>query len=354
MEMLLAGYTRVAEFQYLHHQQSGQPYEDCAEMSLQVLQAAESAGIGITCLPVHYQFSGFGEQEISPQQRRFFTDPEAYLRLVKRLELHLRPNANQSLGIAGHSLRATSASTFNSILQALQNEEYGREIPVHMHIAEQIKEVEDCVSWSGMRCVEYCLEQFPVDQHWCLIHATHMTETEAQELAQSGAVVGLCPTTEANLGDGLFNAMPFLDAGGKIGIGSDSHISVSAVEELRWLEYGQRLMNHSRNQLARGSDRSTGRALVELAAIGGAQACGHPAGTLEVGKRADLVVLDDQNPLLIEREGDTLLDSWVFSGNANSVRDVYVGGQHVVQDGRHPKQEIINQTFRAAMRELTA
>lgn len=349
LEMLNSGFTRVAEFQYLHHQASGQPYDDRAEMSLQLLQAADLTGIGMTCLPVHYQFSGFGEQQIAQTQRRFFNTPDEFLRLIESLVAPVKENPNHSLGIAAHSLRASSVTTFNTILQALE----GSAMPIHMHIAEQKKEVEDCLAWSGLRPVQYGMENFAIDEHWCLIHATHMSEQETHDLAKSGAVAGLCPTTEANLGDGFFNAENFLKVGGRFGIGSDSHCSVSPVEELRWLEYGQRLLHGTRNHLAGGTERSTGRSLFELATVGGNQACGHSAGTLEVGKRADIVVLDESNPLLIERTDDAILDSWIFSGNVNAVRDVYVGGQRVIQNGQHPKQEIINQNFRAAMRELT-
>ena len=356
LEMLSAGYTRVAEFQYLHHQANGQHYDNIAEMSLQTLNAAQELGLGITSLPVHYQFAGFGEQAVSEQQRRFYNDPNSFLRIVENLNgaIAADPNNNpnnkpkNNLGVAGHSLRATSRGSFRHVLDGLGLPN----APIHMHVAEQLKEIDDCVAWSGSRPVDYCLDNFSVDANWCLIHATHMTASETQRLANSGAVAGLCPTTEANLGDGFFNATEYLNAGGKFGIGSDSHISTSPVEELRWLEYGQRLQHKTRNQLAGGSGQSTGRNLFERAATGGAQACGHAAGAIEVGKRADFVVLDSEHPLLVGRSGDELLDSWVFSGNSNSVTDVYVGGQHVIQNGAHAKQDLINKRFRETMREL--
>jgi formimidoylglutamate deiminase len=348
LELLCAGYTRVAEFQYLHHQGNGQPYDNVAEMSLQILNAASEVGLGITNLPVHYQFAGFGEKAISEQQQRFYNTPDSFLRIVGELEWAVAENSDSNLGVAGHSLRATNRDMFTQVIDGLTSES----MPIHMHIAEQLKEVEDCLAWSGSRPVDYCLDNFAVSANWCLVHATHMTASETRRLAVSGAIAGLCPTTEANLGDGLFNANDYLKAGGKLGIGSDSHISTSPVEELRWFEYGQRLLHKTRNQLSGGRDRSTGRNLFDLAVAGGAQACAHNAGEIAAGKRADFVVLDHEHPLLVGRSGDEIIDSWVFSGNANAVQDVYVGGEHVIRDGVHAKQDQINKHFRETMREL--
>lgn len=350
IEMLAAGYTRVAEFQYLHHQRNGDHFDNIAEMSLQTLSAAKDVGIGLTSLPVHYQFGGFGRQSISDQQRRFYNQPDEFLKIVENLNEALTGDANNNLGIAGHSLRAVDKDVFSEVLNGLGNSNS----PIHMHIAEQIKEVEDCLAWSGARPIDYCLDSFDVNAHWCLVHATHMTEPETLRLANSGAVAGICPTTEANLGDGFFNATAYLDAGGKLGIGSDSHISTSPVEELRWFEYGQRLMHKSRNQLSGGHNRSTARNLFEIAAKGGAQACAHNSGAIAVGNRADFVVLDSDSPILTGRQNNQVLDSWIFSGNANSVRDVYVGGEQVIEAGSHLQQEKINETFRTTMRELTS
>jgi formimidoylglutamate deiminase len=348
LEILSAGYTRVAEFQYLHHQGNGQDYDNVAEMSLQTLNAASEVGLGITNLPVHYQFSGFAEQAVSEQQQRFYNEPDSFLRIVGELERAVAENLNANLGVAGHSLRATNREMFTQVLDGLTSQD----MPIHMHIAEQLKEVEDCIAWSGSRPVDYCLDNFDVGANWCLIHATHMSVTETQRLAASGAVAGLCPTTEANLGDGFFNATDYLMAGGRFGIGSDSHSSTSPVEELRWLEYGQRLLHKTRNQLAGGRGRSTGRNLFDLAVAGGAPACAHNAGEIAVGKRADFVVLNHEHPLLIGRSGDEIIDSWIFSGNANAVQDVYVGGEHVIRDGAHAKQDQINKCFAETMREL--
>lgn len=348
LELVSSGYTRVAEFQYLHHQPNGKQYENAAEMSLQTIAAAQLVGIGITSLPVHYQFGGFGEQGIAEQQKRFFNKPDDFLKIVEQIRNSISGNVDANYGIAGHSLRATSKSSFGEILGSTAN----LDIPIHMHIAEQIKEIKDCLAWSGATPVDYCLTNFDVNKQWCLIHATHMTEAETICLANSGAVAGLCPTTEANLGDGFFNTMTYMEAGGTFGIGSDSHISTSPTEELRWFEYGQRLLKNSRNQLAGGYLRSTGRNLFDTVAKGGVQACGHNAGAIEVGLRADFVVLDTNHPILVGREGDELLDSWIFSGNRNAIKDVFVGGRQVIKGGRHRFKTEINRQFKTTMHEI--
>lgn len=349
VEMLKAGYTHVGEFQYLHHQPNGQQYENPAEMSLQTLQAATETGLGITNLPVHYQFGGFGERPLSEQQIRFANDPDLFLRIVENLQKTSIGNENIVTGIAAHSLRAISKDSLSTILSSLHKD---NTLPVHIHISEQTKEVDDCIAWSGLRPVDYLMKNFDVNKHWCLIHATHMTKSETLAVAKSGAVVGICPATEGNLGDGFFNAVEYLKANGQFGIGSDSHISISPTEELRWLEYGQRLLHRSRNILSGGYERSTGHTLFTKSASGGAQACGHNSGDIAVGKRADFIVLDTEHPLLCERNRDELLDSWIFSGNNNTVRDVYVGGKHIIKDGQHSKQSEIAERFRSTLKIL--
>lgn len=350
LELLSAGYTHVAEFQYLHHQPCGNAYDNVAEMSLLALSAARDVGIGITVLPVHYQFGGFNEQPVGDQQKRFYNQPDAFLKICEALVNELDSDNDNHFGVAGHSLRATNVASFSEILDSGLSSNH----PVHMHIAEQIKEVEDCFAWSGATPVDYCLDNFAVGETWCLIHATHMTELETLRLASSGAVAGICATTEANLGDGFFNARQYLEAGGRMGIGSDSHISTSPIEELRWFEYGQRLKHNSRNQLSGGFKCSTGETLFGLVVAGGAQACAHNSGEIAVGKRADFIILDDSSPILAGREKNEILDSWIFSGNRNSVSDVYVGGQHVIRDGVHAQQELIEQRFRAVLHDLNS
>lgn len=345
VEMLESGYTAVGEFQYLHHDAAGEPHDELAEMSLRCLEAARQTGIGITLLPTLYSDGGFDNLPPTLGQRRFLNRVPNFLKIVERLETEKDPQV--AVGIAPHSLRAVSPERLRDLLEA-----FGDRGPVHLHIAEQRKEVEDCLAWVQQRPVEWLLGEFDITPQWCLIHATHMTAAETRALAATGAVVGLCPTTEANLGDGLFNLEVFQGAGGRFGIGSDSHISISPVEELRWLEYGQRLQRHARNLSTGGPERSTGRALLETVLQGGAQASGRPIGQIAAGNRADLIVLDTEHPLLCGRQDDEWLDSWIFSGNQPLVRDVLVGGTLQVENGRHRQRDVVAKEFQQAMARL--
>ncbi len=347
VEMLKAGYTAVGEFHYLHHAPDGRPYADLAEMSHRVIAAAKTAGIGITQLPVLYGYGDFGGQAAGEGQRRFLNDPDRFLTLVQELLKEYRGDPQVRIGIAPHSLRAVTAETLSAAVSGL--DALDAEAPIHVHIAEQNKEVHDCIEWSGERPVEWLLRNAALGPRWCLIHATHVTEEEATRLAKSGAVAGLCPTTEANLGDGVFPAPAYLAAGGAFGIGSDSHISVSPVEELRWLEYGQRLTLKARNLLAGGAAASSvGARLYRLALAGGARALGRPSGRLAKGARADLVVIDETRPVLYGKSDDVLLDALVFAGNENPVRHVMVGGAWVVQDGRHAHEDEVFTAYKTA------
>jgi formimidoylglutamate deiminase len=337
MEMLLAGFTAVGEFQYLHHQPDGTPYDNRAEMSSRCVAAAEESGIGMTMLPVLYSYGGFGGQAPHAGQRRFINNVDGFLEIKSKL----------GGGVAPHSLRAVTKDDLNAVLKAVP-----AGASVHIHVAEQIKEVEDCVAWSGARPVQYMLDNFAVNENWCAIHATHMTEQETSRLAKSGAVAGLCPTTEANLGDGVFPAVGYQKSNGRFGIGSDSHISISAAEDLRMLEYSQRLIHHTRNALAGGAGRSTGRALFEGALRGGAQALQQNMGVIEVGKRADFVVLDSEHHALLARAEDNALDAWIFSGGNACVRDVYVAGSQLVKDREHVHQARISQNFKKTLARL--
>ncbi len=351
VEMLEAGYTAVGEFHYLHHDPQGEPYDDPAEMSRRVIAAARSSGIGLTHLPVLYGYGGFGGKPTGEGQRRFLNTPERYLELLALIHGEVRDDPQLHLGIAPHSLRAVTPERLAAALDGI--DALDREAPVHIHVAEQQPEVRDCIDWSGLRPVEWLLTHQDLGPRWCLVHATHMTDEEAVALARTGAVVGLCPTTEANLGDGVFPAGAYLGAGGQIGIGSDSHISVSPVEELRWLEYSQRLTLKRRNLLAgnEGSP-SVGARLTKAALAGGARALGRPIGRLATGCRADLLVLDAELPCLWGKADDVLLDAVVFAGNQNPVRDVMVGGAWLVGEGRHRDRDAILADYRAAIAAL--
>ena len=349
VEMLKAGYTAVGEFHYLHHNPDGRPYADRAEMGHRVVAAAQASGIGITLLPVLYGYGGFGGQAANPGQRRFLNAPDELLRIVEAIRGDHGEDPQVRIGLAPHSLRAVTADSLGAALDGLDRLDPGA--PIHIHIAEQQKEVRDCLAWSGRRPVEWLYEHVRPDTRWCLVHATHVDEGEMAAIADSGAVAGLCPTTEANLGDGLFPARPYLERGGRLGIGSDSHISVSPIEELRWLEYGQRLRHEQRNLLAVG-EASVGTLLVRAALAGGAQAMGRPIGRLAAGCRADLLVLDADAPTLWDKPDDLLFDALVFAGNANPVRDVMVGGRWRVREGRHEDETAIFSRYRKALTAL--
>lgn len=350
VELLRHGYTSVVEFHYLHNDPSGAPYENAGEMSERIVEAAGSAGIGLTLLPVLYQASDFGGVAPSEAQRRFVLDTPAYLDLVHRLQHRHHRDPRVRIGIAPHSLRAVTPGALRDAVGVARA--HDRTLPIHIHVAEQLREVEGCLAWSGRRPVEWLLAEAGVDAYWCLVHATHMTDEEVRGLAASGAVAGLCPTTEANLGDGLFALPGYLAASGRIAIGSDSNVSASPVEELRWLEYGQRLALRARNVAERAQGASTGAALYARALAGGAQAAGQNAGAIAPGRRADLVVLDANHPALAGRSGDGLVDSWIFSGNDNPVRDVIVAGEMVVRDGQHAHGEQAAADYAALMRRL--
>jgi len=346
VEMLKAGYTQVCEFHYLHHQPDGKPYADPAAMSLALIEAAKESGIGLTLMPTLYMTGGFDGRPLSERQRRFGHDVDAYLRLIEKLRALESPLLR--IGVALHSLRAVPEDAMRTVLAA----QPARDVPIHIHIAEQIGEVQDCLAIRNARPVEWLLDHAPVDARWCLVHATHMTDGEVRRLAASRAVAGLCPTTEANLGDGLFALKSYLDAGGRIGIGSDSHISVSPVEELRWLEYGQRLATRRRNIGASRESPSTGETVFRHALAGGAQASSAAVGSLSPGSRADMIVLDDASPLLAGRDAAHLLDTFVFAGNTPLVRDVIVGGDVVVRGFRHRDEERIAARYREVVERL--
>jgi formimidoylglutamate deiminase len=350
VEMLEAGYTAAGEFHYLHHQPDGRPYADPAALSSAILAAREASGIGLTHLPVLYMAGGFGGRPAETGQRRFLHDLERFAALLERLAPRFAGKPDLRLGLAPHSLRAVPDHALRAMAALADGIDAGA--PIHIHVAEQAKEVRDCLEWCGARPVRHLLDTVEIGPRWCLIHATHMDDRETEALGRSGAVAGLCPTTEANLGDGLFDLGGFLAAGGAFGIGSDSHVSISPVEELRWLEYGQRLSSLRRVIAASADQPHPGARLWQAALAGGAQALGRRIGRLAPGCRADLIRIDDRHPILAGRQGDRLLDSLVFSGNANLVRDVMVGGRWLVRDGRHIRGDEIAAAYRATVAGL--
>jgi formimidoylglutamate deiminase len=345
-ELLEHGFTCVAEFHYLHHQPDGAPYDDIAEMAKRHLGAAKRAGIGITMLPSLYRHGGIFGKEPHDGQRRFLNDLDAFTRILDGVREAIGDDPQMAVGVAPHSLRAVTPEMLRALC--------GFDGPIHIHAAEQPKEVEECLAATGARPVRWLLENMPLDARWCLIHATHIDEAEATDLAKTGAVAGLCPTTEASLGDGIFPLPSFLAAGGRFGVGTDSHVGTSPAFELRQLETTQRLRDHARAVATAHQNPHPGRTLLEAALAGGAQVSGRAIGAIAPGMRADLVELDDTHPLLLGRGGDALLDAWVFNGQGNPVRSVVCGGRVVVEAGRHVDAMAIKDEFCVAMRRLLA
>lgn len=352
LEMLEAGYTSVCEFNYLHHDLDGRPYADDAGLMHALLRAARRTGIGLTLLPVLYQASGFGARPPHEGQRRFLRRADELLRLLERLQPACRA-AGVRLGLAPHSLRAVPPEALAESLAGLAA--LDPTAPVHIHVAEQAAEVDACLAWCGQRPVDWLLDHAPVDRRWCLVHATHMTPQERARAARSGAVAGLCPTTEANLGDGCFDLPAWQAAGGAWGIGSDSQVCVNAAEELMLLEYAQRLWRQARNVLASDRHPAVAEALLHGAVAGGAQAAGRAVAGLAPGQQADLVELDGSHPDLAGLDPPAMLSAHVFAAHRHAtLRRVLVAGQTLVVDGRHRERDAAAAAFVAARRQLLA
>jgi len=352
IEMLKMGYTRVAEFHYLHHQIDGAVYPQLAQMAEAIFKAASNTGIGLTLLPVLYRFAGFGEQAPKDGQKRFINSTEQFNQLVSDCVVLSEQYANSNVGIAPHSLRAVDKT---SLLAAVKHVRFFDEnAPIHIHISEQQQEVNDCLSHYGKRPVEWLLENAELDPHWCLIHATHINQQERQGIIKSGAIAGICPTTEANLGDGIFPTTEFLQEQGTFAIGSDSHISVNPIEELRWLEYAQRLIKQQRAILANKHQLSVGQNLWQRAAQGGAQSTNSNTGELALGKQADLLVLDAAQTQLFAHSDQHLLDSMLFASQQNPIQDVMVNGAWVIKNRQHTLQQTSADNFVQLLAKLSA
>jgi formiminoglutamate deiminase len=349
-EMLEGGFTHVGEFHYLHHDRDGAPFADPAELAARVAAAAAASGIGLTLLPVFYAHSGFGGQPPTVRQRRFISDPEGFARIVEGCRRAVQALAGARVGVAPHSLRAVTPQELSAVVALAADG------VTHLHIAEQMREVEECQAWCGQRPIAWLLEAQPVDARWCLVHATHATDGELAALAATGAVAGLCPLTEASLGDGIFPAVSWRAHHGRFGVGSDSNIMMDAAAELRTLEYSQRLAERARNVLADGASASTGRSLFAAALAGGAQALQLPsaASGLAPGASLDLVTLAADHPALLERQGDEILDSWIFAAGREAIDCVWRAGERLVSGGRHRDRESLIARYARALRRLRA
>jgi len=349
LEMAEAGYAASAEFHYLHHRVGGGHYDDMAETSRAIFAASEASGMGLTHLPVLYSYGGLDGRALKGGQLRFGCTVAEFETLYARITDAARAlPADFRLGVAPHSLRAVDRAGLDAC-RALCPEG-----PLHIHAAEQVKEVEEVEAHLHARPVRWLLDNLPIDERWCLIHATHLDAGEVTDFAASRAVAGLCPTTEANLGDGIFAARDYLAAGGRFGVGSDSNIRISVAEELRMLEVSQRLAHRQRAVLSDDATRSTGRYLYERAARGGAQAIGRNSGAIEAGRLADVVALRDDLPFLDWPRPDQRLDAWIFGVEARAVSDVWSAGRHIVRDGNHVRAAAIRARFAKTIRELGA
>ena len=352
LEMLKCGYTGVAEFHYLHNAPDGSPYDEATEMSSRIVAAAARAGIALTLLPVLYQSADFGGRPAIDAQVRFAKSTDEYLDLITALNERYAGGPNFRLGVAAHSLRAVPPEALAEMTRAAGAIDPA--MPIHIHIAETTREVADCIAWSGAPPVAWLLDHAEIDDRWTLVHATHMGEDEVTRVARSGAIAGLCPTTEANLGDGLFALPGYLREGGRIGIGSDANVALDPFEELRLLDYGQRLLHRKRNPSLPDQDAGIGAVLWRRALGGGAAALGSPTGRLAPGTRADLIAIDTDRAGLAGRTGERLLDSLIFAPARDAVRDVMVGGAWMIKDRRHGFEDDLAASYRAAIAEIMA
>lgn len=350
VEMLKAGYTRVAEFHYLHHDEKGQPYSELGLMSKSIFNAAKSSGIGLTMLPVLYQYSGFGERQPNDGQKRFINSTSQFNQLVSDCFELSKIQDNTNVGIAPHSLRAVNKSALEDAVSHVRS--LDDKAPIHIHISEQQQEVRDCFGHYEKRPVQWLLDNMTLDQHWCLIHATHINIDEINGIIDSKAIAGICPTTEANLGDGIFPTDEFMQLGGQVAIGSDSHISVSVIEELKLLEYAQRLNKQQRAILATSETRSVGQHLWQHTAKNGALSTNSNTGCLAIGKQADLLVINQNKMRLYANDPQHFLDSLVFASNANQIQDVMVNGHWVIVGGKHRMEDEFERKFASTLAVL--
>ncbi|NSX56148.1 formimidoylglutamate deiminase [Parasulfitobacter algicola] len=348
MQMLQAGYATNVEFHYLHHQPDGMPYDNLAEMSERIIAAADQSGIGLTLLPVHYQFGGCDGRPLAEGQRRFGNNPDQFGKLCDLVQKSLLQLPGDAMfGVAPHSLRAVNAGQFDAF-SSLANGG-----PIHMHLAEQKAEVDEVRHILGCRPVEWVLENLDVNERWCMIHCTQLLPHETKGLARTGAIAGLCAITESSLGDGIFDAVGWFANAGKIAVGSDSNIRISLAEELRTLEYSQRLRDGTRAVMAT-QKQSTGRRIFDAVCAGGTCAAGRKTGAIAAGNWADLLALDNDHPDLVGCRGDKILDAFIFCGGNEMVRDVWSAGRHLVQKGRHIKQDQITRHYVDAVKQLRA
>lgn len=352
LEMLQFGMTAVCEFHYVHHLPGGRAHANPAEMSDRLIAAAGRTGLGLTLLPVLYAHGGIGKP-VEETQRRFVHSVDGFLGLIDTLRDRRAATPGLRVGLALHSLRAVTPDEARAAIAGMQAMDPGARL--HIHVSETTHEVEEVKAGLGARPVQWLLDNVGLDERWCLVHATHLDAAEIAGAATSGAVAGICPLTEATMGDGFFALPEYHGAGGAWGIGTDSHYSTSVAEELRILECGKRLELRRRNVIARprgGGAVHSGRVLFDTALAGGERASGQGGGALVAGRRADLVMLDPKSHVLLGHGPETVLDAWLLGGTQNPVRDVMVGGRWVIRGGHHPEEDAIRAAYRGAAAAL--
>lgn len=352
MEMIKHGYTSVAEFHYVHHQPDGRPYSSVSQLSQSIINAANIVGINLTLLPVLYMNADFGDQPLLDEQKRFANSLEGYLAIYEQAARYCSAQHQHRVGLALHSLRAVPTKIITDVINFSKS--MADSCPIHIHIAEQTKEVDQSLKVLGKRPIEWLLDSYDIDKNWCLIHATHMTKEETAQVVKSGATVGICPTTEGNLGDGFFPLQSYLDQGGYIAIGSDGNTCTNPAEELRWLEYGQRLLSRTRNIASDNEERHTGTNLYKHCLVGGARSIGQKTGMLKLGFRADLLVLDECSADLSSISDDYIIDTLLFGTSKSLIKSVMINGEWKITNFNHVNQEQIRENFVSATRALRA
>ncbi|MEP2025955.1 MAG: formimidoylglutamate deiminase [Reichenbachiella sp.] len=346
-EMLSHGYTHVAEFHYVHHDPNGKPYTNLAEMGQRLVSAAKTAGIGITLVPIFYQKGGFGQNPVEKQRRFISATAMDYLELLDSSEKATQSYAKANIGLGIHSLRAVDESSMRAAFAE------AKDLPIHMHIAEQLKEVSDCLDFYKQRPVEWLLDNYDVNGNFHLVHATHLVDSEVMGIAQSGAHVVLCPSTEGNLGDGIFPLQSFQQKGGKWSIGTDSHIGLNPLEELRILDYGQRLTTHRRNQFISDTNGDTGAFGIDMVIKSGRKAMGNKSENyFTIGQPFDAVILDASSPLIGTSRPEHILSTLVYSGDRTNFNGTVVDGDWKVKDGQHHLKDEIVSNFKKSLGEL--
>lgn len=349
-EMLKHGWTNVAEFHYVHHDKDGKPYANLSEMGERVISAAKKVGLNITLIPIFYQKGGFGKPHNEKQKRFISKDLDAYIKLLEASEKSTQHYNGASIAIGVHSLRGVDPETVKELTQQMNPD-----LPFHIHISEQLKEVEDSLNYLNKRPVEWLLDNCNVNENYHLVHATHLISDEILRIAESGANVVICPSTEGNLGDGIFPLVDYQNKGGKWSIGTDSHIGLNPLEELRILDYGQRLTTHKRNVFTCEGNTNSGHYAMEKTTISGKKAMGeNETDFFNIGDYFNACVLNENQPLIASSTPDNLLSTLIYAGDRLFIEKVITQGIVRVQNQQIAPEieKEINENFIQTCKEI--